>query len=468
MRLISITGVLLLLTASAGLGSATPGSHVTTHWRATVATLPANAASGANQLVSLSSISCASPGNCSAVGWYIDSGGYQQGLLLTEHAGHWTRGVEAGVPADAGTDPQVNLIAVSCASPGNCTAVGTYEDRKTGYSDVATSGLLLTETAGRWAPGIEAALPANVNQDPGVTLESVSCASAGNCTAVGRYNPYPYQSSEGLLLTERAGHWARGVAYGGTDADLVSVSCAADGRCGAVGFANQHQGDRNGGPGGQNVLLLTKKKGKWRNESWKFQWPDGGPGEYAGLASVSCATGGYCGVIGFDNIAIDRAGDGEGALFTRKAGKWLGVRADPPKQARSPYWGSYVALAGISCPSPGDCVAAGTYYGRRGRAHLTLLTQAAGKWQRGVEASLPRSVSPDATAISCSSPGNCAVAGLGFVLVEIGGHLSRGAVAPHFPGSVDSVVSVSCTSPTSCGAVGDDGTSGVLLDFAAQ
>src|SRR5207244_10015272 len=66
------------------------------------------------------------------------------------------------------------------------------------------------ETAGTWATGVEASLPANAGSIRGVTLNSVSCASAGNCSAAGTY----FDSSshaQGLLLSETAGTWATGV-----------------------------------------------------------------------------------------------------------------------------------------------------------------------------------------------------------------------------------------------------------------
>src|SRR5207248_10446108 len=90
------------------------------------ATLPANA--GSNPFTALNSVSCAAAGNCSAVGDYGDSSNHQQGLLLTETAGTWAMGVETGLPANAGSEPDALLTAVSCASVGNCGAVGIYTD----------------------------------------------------------------------------------------------------------------------------------------------------------------------------------------------------------------------------------------------------------------------------------------------------------------------------------------------------
>jgi hypothetical protein len=101
-------------------------------------------------------VSCASAGNCSAAGDYIDSSGHTRGLLLTATTGVWAPGVEATLPANATTGASVNLGSVSCAAAGDCTAVGYYFDSSGGQQ-----GLLLTETNGVWAPGVEATLPAN-------------------------------------------------------------------------------------------------------------------------------------------------------------------------------------------------------------------------------------------------------------------------------------------------------------------
>src|SRR5438552_18910541 len=64
------------------------------------ATLPAGA--GSNPQVALGSVSCASAGNCGAVGTYFDSSNHQQGLLLTEIGSTSGTGGEASPAASAG------------------------------------------------------------------------------------------------------------------------------------------------------------------------------------------------------------------------------------------------------------------------------------------------------------------------------------------------------------------------------
>ena len=99
-------------------------------------------------------VSCVSAGNCTAVG--DGSSGHKPVLLLTETSGKWAAGVEARLPADVGKRQFFQLLSMSCASAGNCTAVGDYT---AGPSH--EQGLLLTETSGRWATAVEAPLPAN-------------------------------------------------------------------------------------------------------------------------------------------------------------------------------------------------------------------------------------------------------------------------------------------------------------------
>jgi hypothetical protein len=85
---------------------------------------PRDPAGGPN--IRLSSVSCASQGNCTAV----DS---VRGLLYTETAGTWSGGVEPALPANAEFEFSGALDSVSCVSPGNsCSAVGSYK-RPSGY-----------------------------------------------------------------------------------------------------------------------------------------------------------------------------------------------------------------------------------------------------------------------------------------------------------------------------------------------
>ena len=138
------------------------------------ASLPSNAGSNADTNVhaKVVSVSCAAAGNCTAVGGYIDSSGLEQGLMLTETAGVWATGVEAILPAGTPSSASAFLNSVSCASAGDCGAVGYYGDFPTGlfHGVHRYHGLLLTETAGVWTPGLQASAPTTTGTNPRVVL----------------------------------------------------------------------------------------------------------------------------------------------------------------------------------------------------------------------------------------------------------------------------------------------------------
>jgi hypothetical protein len=159
-----------------------------------------------------------------------------QGVLLNETDGTWATGLEVTPPADAGTDPVVNVLSVSCPAVGECSAVGNYEDNASHFQ-----GLLLNESSGAWAPGIKAVLPSNAGiQGHHFAIRSVSCATAGNCGAVGNY----FDGSgvgQGFFLTESSGTWGSGVEATfpnqatNQSAGMNAVSCATTAACGATG-----------------------------------------------------------------------------------------------------------------------------------------------------------------------------------------------------------------------------------------
>jgi hypothetical protein len=147
-------GALLLFASSPPTATAS----VIALWGSGVqASLPANASPTVFG-TSLNSVSCLSGRNCTAGGGYTDSTPAGQALLVGEASGVWGSGVEAALPANAATNQVAVVQSVSCASAGNCTAVGNYTDN----SD-RVQGLLLTQTSGTWGVGVEAPLPGNAD-----------------------------------------------------------------------------------------------------------------------------------------------------------------------------------------------------------------------------------------------------------------------------------------------------------------
>src|SRR5262249_57192358 len=73
------------------------------------------------------SVSCASAGNCTAGGWYTDSRGVPQAFVVNRIKGTWQTAIK--VPGTFGPNKYYSrLDTVSCASAGNCSAGGFYVD----------------------------------------------------------------------------------------------------------------------------------------------------------------------------------------------------------------------------------------------------------------------------------------------------------------------------------------------------
>ena len=377
-------------------------------------------------------MSCPSAGNCTVVGGYRNDQGYHDGVLLTEIGGRWTRGIKEPLPADAlrlrprWPEPYNEPTAVSCASAGNCTAVGYYTSFDT-FVD-RRQGLLLTEVDGSWE-SVRAPLPSDANRG-NVYLNSVSCSTAGNCTAVGSYDTAG-EDHPGVLLTQTNGEWEPGVRAPlpariwprDGSVDLEAVDCVSAGNCTAVGTYRRgvHRGDG---------VLLTETAGTWASGVLAPL-----PGNRAKsqvtivthvyLNSVSCSAPGNCTAVG---DYVSRGGHQQGLLLTETDGNWTGEQARLPAGGWRGSLGPGVTVKSVSCTSAGNCTAVGSYYkGHGGRdAASLLLTQTDGKWATGVDARLPAGAAhlaafegsgPDyaqagLASVSCASAGDCTAVGL--------------------------------------------------------
>ncbi len=431
------------------------------YWQGVAAVLPSDAATASAQVVSIDSVSCPYPRNCSAVATYVGRPRVARGLLLTETAGRWAAGVEARLPSNADHDQTLGLSidSVSCSSPGNCSAVGSYTDDSGNLQ-----GLLLTETAGAWGAGVEAALPADATTTGQlVLLNSVSCPSDGNCSAVGEYNVN--SDTHGVLLTETAGTWSTGeeaATPGNAEVGTVSsVACPSPGNCSAVGEYDDSSGNLQG-------LLLTETAGVWET-GVEAALPSNASAASGGvyLISVSCASAGNCSAVGrYD----DHGGDGDGLLLTEQAGTWKpGIEAVPPANA-APYG---VSLNAVSCASAGNCAVVGDYTDDSLDELPLVLSETAGVWSNGAKSPLPaNAASPEPEAalysVSCAAPGSCSAVGdysdksesqPALLLTETAGSW-KAAVAP-LPSKANSpashsaqLVSVSCLAAQYCTGVG--------------
>jgi len=186
----------------------------------------------------VNSVSCGAAGNCAAGGEYTNRGFNGQGFVAVERGGFWGQAIE--VPGlgklNAGFSAEVD--SVSCASAGNCAAVGTY-------GEPYGTGFVVAEKKGVWGKAIDVGLIGGRIAG----ANSVSCASAGNCAAGGFYSDSSGGVTQGWVAVERLGRWGNGIEVPGLgalnkggDAAVNSVSCPAAGSCAAGGYyTGRHQ-----------------------------------------------------------------------------------------------------------------------------------------------------------------------------------------------------------------------------------
>ena len=294
-------------------------------WAAHELTLPTGAYPTQGMYgASLDSVSCTSVGNCLAVGSYVDATHARQAMLVEEDAGAWGVAKTLKLPANAVTAPggqYARLTSVSCTPPatrllaiklgpvGSCTAIGTYVDN-------GNPGNLLTVVAAEinkvWT-GTELELPPDSDAVQPVdgldTLVSpaVSCTSAGNCAAVGTYDPGAGSATLApMQAAEVNGTWGRAAAVALTpasdgselQASLYSVTCTSPGNCVAVGL------EVPVGPAVIMPIVVSELNGAWGVAVALTVAPDGvdlgaqqGPvpgGELDYLSSVACTSATAC------------------------------------------------------------------------------------------------------------------------------------------------------------------------------
>jgi hypothetical protein len=231
----------------------------------------------------VNSVSCASAGSCAAGGYYTDGAGHYRGFVAVERHGRWGTAVEVPGLAALNTGGNARVNSVSCASAGSCAAGGFYTGRHGNQQ-----GFVAVERHGRWGTAVE--VPGLAALNNGDAVFSVSCASAGSCAAGGYYT---YSAgAQGFMAVERDGRWGTAIKVPGLaalntggDAQVNSVSCASAGNCAAGGFyRNRH---------GQQGFVAVERHGRWGTA---IEVPGLGAlnkGE-ATVVSVSCASAGNC------------------------------------------------------------------------------------------------------------------------------------------------------------------------------
>ncbi|HVX22830.1 MAG TPA: hypothetical protein VHB02_15885 [Acidimicrobiales bacterium] len=266
----------------------------------------------------LSAVDCPDRRHCMAVGNADHGGPILGAVLVTADGGRTWQSV--GSPVGS-----VNLAAVHCLSATACTVVAT--DGSGFWSASTVDGGQDWQRTG--------SLPAGFGG-----VSNLSCPSAADCVTVGYTAGAPGQGAGAVAVTADAGTtWTAATVPAGVGL-LHGVSCADDGTCVAVGTASTAT---TGVAQAASQVLRSDDGGA----TWTLGDPPAGLGD---AFAVSCATGDHCAAVGTVWTVTDPPTPIGGVVVSGDGGtdwKTTTTRYIP------------VGLAGVDCPVPTACVAAG-------------------------------------------------------------------------------------------------------------
>jgi hypothetical protein len=362
---------------------------------------------------SINEVSCASAGNCAAGGYYRDGQGHGQGFVAVERNGVWRKAIEVPGLAALNQGAGARVTSVSCASAGSCAAGGFYRDGQ-GHGQ----GFVAVERNGLWGRAIEVPGLGVLNAGGAAEVDSVSCASAGNCAAGGGYTDGDGHG-QGYLVSEKNGVWGQAIEVPGLRAlgrkvFGLSVSCPSAGNCAAAGtYRDSH--DRDLG------FVVSDRNGVWGQAIRVPGIRDLGKGN-GGVGAVSCASAGNC-AVGGSYGEVHGTGY-QGFVAVEKNGIW--GRAIKVPGLGALVTGRSSAVDSMSCASPGNCAAGGVYEDQQLGQQGFVAVENNGVWGRAINVPGLSALNVDDNAgvrsVSCGSPGTCVAGGW---YADLSGHHGR-------------------------------------------
>jgi D-alanine-D-alanine ligase-like ATP-grasp enzyme len=366
--------------------------------------VPGTASLNAGGFAAVTSVSCASAGNCGAAGYYVDGAGHQQVFVVTERNGAWGTAVQVPGLASLNASGVPAVTSVSCASAGNCSAGGSYQDGRGNLQ-----AFVVTQANGIWGKARQVPGMASLNAGGHAAMSSVSCASAGNCGAGGDYRNSAGRQ-QAFVVTQIHGTWGKAKQVAGTaslnaggHAGVNSLSCATARNCSAGGFYRDSAGR------GQ-AFVVTQANGTWGRAKQVPGTASLNAGGSAVVGSVSCTSAGNCGAGGFYQ---DGRGNLQAFVVTQIHGTWGTAKEIPGTAALNA--GGLATVGSVSCASAGDCSAGGDYEDGTGHQQAFVVTQTQSTW--GTAKQVPGTASLNAdgvgavSSVSCASAGNCGAGG---------------------------------------------------------
>jgi hypothetical protein len=225
------------------------------HWGRAIP-VPGLKASG---FARLRTLTCISPGNCSA-GGNFRVGTNQAGFVVSEKNGRWGKAIEVpGLGAlSVGGDSEVDQV--TCPSTVSCVAGGIYSGN---HDDI--EAFVVSEKNGTWGKAIAVPALKNLNAGGIADIESISCPAPGDCAVGGTYKDARFEF-QGYVASEKNGIWGKAIEIPnlgrlnvGGNVDIVQVGCRTAGNCVAGGDYLTAPGEDSD----TNAFVASESKGRW-------------------------------------------------------------------------------------------------------------------------------------------------------------------------------------------------------------
>ncbi len=351
-------------------------------------------------------LSCPSAGNCGAGGYYAPGVSTIQALVASETKGTWgkAQAVKGLAKLNVGHDAEIDSIA--CATPGNCSAGGFYTV-KTKDILADTDVFVVNERNGVWGKAEEIPGTAKLNSFNNAQVEQIACPSPGDCTAVGYYSTSE-TSSNVFSVTEKNGTWGKAQAVPGIPAGehvvITRIVCHSANNCTGAGTFS------TGTIGVFSPFAINEVNGKWGKITALAGVSASGAGDQQVL-SLSCPTPGDCTAAG--NFRPP-SGPDQPFVVAETNGVWGTAQPIPGVVGLSSSFGGEIGVGGVVCESAGNCSAAGHFFAKVGDG-VFVSTEKNGVWGQatalpglqalnvGREASIPR--------LDCGADGSCSLGG---------------------------------------------------------
>jgi len=359
-------------------------------------------------------ISCGSTANCSAGGLYYDNSSSKQAFVVNETNSKWGNAIEVPGSNALNVGGNASLDLLSCKASGSCGAIGSYNDGS------IEQAFVVNESNGKWSKATAMLAPSDFDTQLGLSFTSLSCGSPGNCSAGGNYSSYSdidqESTNQAFVVAEVNGVWGNAIevpdvasltALGSSY--LNSISCGSAGNCSAGGvYYVDYSGQAPFGSDHQQAFVVSETNNVWGNAINVPGLDSINVGSYASVSSVACASPGNCTAVGSYAMTTNDA-----AFAVSEINSVWGDAAEiPGTTPLNPPSGAPAVL--VSCSSTGTCSAGGDI-GHFETNQAFVANESNGAWSNAFvipgTSALNRGDNATVSAISCSSAGTCSAGG---------------------------------------------------------